>query len=60
VKGAWLTSNWVRRILAARHQLRPSEQPVPVLEAPSRRVSHGRCLKVVPFAILMLSHLQTS
>ena len=52
VKGAWLTSNWVRRILAARHQRRPSEQPVPVLEAPQRRVSHGRCLKVVPFAIL--------
>jgi hypothetical protein len=36
VKDAWLTSNWVRRILAARHQRRPSEQPVPVLEAPQQ------------------------
>ena len=36
VKGAWLTSNWVRRILAARHQRRPSKQPVPVLEAPQQ------------------------
>jgi hypothetical protein len=54
VKGAWLTSNWVRRILAARHQRRPSEQPVPVLEAPQqarvawalfegRPVCHSNC-----------------
>src|SRR6516164_1803448 len=54
VKGAWLTSNWVRRILAARHQRTPSEQPVPVLEAPQqarvawalfegRPVRHSNC-----------------